>query len=109
MTSNRPLLGGVPFSLSNWMYGNCSTLKKSPFLRCLLRLASLVSSVATSIHAVGRASSGLIHGDYKPSNLLVNPHTHTVSGVLDWEFAFAGPPLYDLATLLRDSESYPAE
>jgi aminoglycoside phosphotransferase (APT) family kinase protein len=49
----------------------------------------------------------LVHGDYKPSNLLVDTGRLTVTGVLDWEFAFAGPPLYDLATLLRDSDAYP--
>jgi aminoglycoside phosphotransferase (APT) family kinase protein len=49
----------------------------------------------------------LVHGDYKPSNLLVDVDQRSVSGVLDWEFAFAGPPLYDLATLLRDSDASP--
>jgi aminoglycoside phosphotransferase (APT) family kinase protein len=49
----------------------------------------------------------LVHGDFKPSNLLVDTSRLTVSGVLDWEFAFAGPHLYDLATLLRDSDAYP--
>jgi aminoglycoside phosphotransferase (APT) family kinase protein len=52
-------------------------------------------------------SARLVHGDYKPSNLLVDTERLAVSGVLDWEFAFAGPPLYDLATLLRESDSHP--
>jgi len=45
----------------------------------------------------------LVHGDFKPSNLLVDPEDGHVTGVLDWEFAFAGSPLFDLATLLRES------
>jgi Ser/Thr protein kinase RdoA (MazF antagonist) len=49
----------------------------------------------------------LVHGDFKPSNLLVDPEDGHLTGVLDWEFAFAGSPLFDLATLLRESASLP--
>jgi aminoglycoside phosphotransferase (APT) family kinase protein len=31
-----------------------------------------------------------------------------VAAVLDWEFAFAGPPLVDLAVFLRHRETLPA-
>ena len=47
----------------------------------------------------------LQHGDFKPSNL-----HGTTSGsllVLDWEFAFAGPPLMDLGQLVRWSVPRP--
>jgi aminoglycoside phosphotransferase (APT) family kinase protein len=46
----------------------------------------------------------LVHGDFKPANLLVRRGEEgrwQVSGVLDWEFACAGHPLFDIATLLR--------
>ncbi|GAA4906200.1 hygromycin-B 4-O-kinase [Stackebrandtia albiflava] len=39
----------------------------------------------------------LIHGDYGADNLLIH-HGH-VSGVIDWEAAMIGDPLYDLANL----------
>jgi aminoglycoside phosphotransferase (APT) family kinase protein len=52
-------------------------------------------------------SARLTHGDYKPSNLLIDVTTGSVSGVLDWEFAFAGPPLCDLATLMRGTDDLP--
>lgn len=43
----------------------------------------------------------LVHSDLNPKNLLVDPATLTVTGVLDWEFAHAGHPFTDLGNLLR--------
>ena len=57
------------------------------------------------------SQSALIHADYKPWNLLVR---RTASGwligaALDWEFAFAGPPLCDFGIFLRYAERLPGE
>ena len=43
----------------------------------------------------------LVHSDFNPKNLLVEPTTGRVTGVLDWEFAHAGLPVTDLGNLLR--------
>lgn len=43
----------------------------------------------------------LVHSDFNPKNLLVDPGTLELTGVLDWEFAHAGSPLADLGNLLR--------
>jgi aminoglycoside phosphotransferase (APT) family kinase protein len=43
----------------------------------------------------------LVHSDLDPKNLLVDPATLTVTGLLDWEFAQAGTPGADLGNLLR--------
>lgn len=43
----------------------------------------------------------LVHGDFNAKNLLVDPGTLEVTGVLDWEFAMAGSPYADLGNLLR--------
>jgi aminoglycoside phosphotransferase (APT) family kinase protein len=43
----------------------------------------------------------LVHSDFNPKNLLVEPATGRVTGVLDWEFAHAGSPVTDLGNLLR--------
>lgn len=43
----------------------------------------------------------LVHSDFNPKNLLVDPGTGEVTGVLDWEFAHAGSPFADLGNLLR--------
>lgn len=52
---------------------------------------------------------GLVHGDYKLANLLVRrgPAGWAVSGVLDWEFASAGTPLFDAGILLRHEADLP--
>ena len=43
----------------------------------------------------------LVHSDFNAKNLLVDPDTLELTGVLDWEFAHAGSPLADLGNLLR--------
>jgi aminoglycoside phosphotransferase (APT) family kinase protein len=51
----------------------------------------------------------LVHGDYKRSNLLVERGGTgwRVAAVLDWEFAFAGPPLVDIGLFLRAGAALP--
>ena len=49
----------------------------------------------------------LVHSDLNPKNLLVDPETLRVTGLLDWEFAHAGSPLFDLAILLRNQGAPP--
>lgn len=39
----------------------------------------------------------LVHGDYGPNNLLVDPGSMTVTAVLDWEFVHVGEAVEDLA------------
>ena len=43
----------------------------------------------------------LVHSDLNPKNLLVDPDSLEVTGVLDWEFAHAGHPFFDLGNVLR--------
>ena len=51
----------------------------------------------------------LTHGDYKLSNILVQPRGtgFVVSGLLDWEFAGPFTPLLDVAILLRHEAHFP--
>ncbi|HEX3221395.1 MAG TPA: phosphotransferase [Nocardioides sp.] len=51
------------------------------------------------LDSVGRTC--LVHSDLNPKNLLVDPRTLRVTGVLDWEFAHSGHPFTDLGNLLR--------
>jgi len=51
----------------------------------------------------------LVHGDYGPENLLVDKveGQWKITGVLDWEFAFSGSPLQDVANMLRYAHHMP--
>jgi len=51
------------------------------------------------LDTVGRVC--LVHSDLNPKNLLLDPDTLALTGVLDWEFAHAGHPFSDLGNLLR--------
>ncbi|AHE67607.1 phosphotransferase family protein [Legionella oakridgensis] len=53
----------------------------------------------------------LVHGDYDPANILVAKTNNEwqVSGILDWEFSFAGSPLFDVANMLRYAHHMPKE
>lgn len=41
--------------------------------------------------------AALLHCDYSPRNILVDPQSHRVTGVIDFEAATRGDPQYDLA------------
>jgi aminoglycoside phosphotransferase (APT) family kinase protein len=43
----------------------------------------------------------LVHSDFNPKNLLVDPETAELTGLIDWEFAHSGSPYADLGNLLR--------
>lgn len=45
--------------------------------------------------------SCLVHSDFNSKNLLIDPQTLQVTGLLDWEFAHAGHPFTDLGNLIR--------
>jgi aminoglycoside phosphotransferase (APT) family kinase protein len=47
----------------------------------------------------GRAC--LVHSDFNPKNLLVDPVSGAVTGLVDWEYTHAGSPLTDAGNLLR--------
>ncbi|MDA0782461.1 MAG: aminoglycoside phosphotransferase family protein [Proteobacteria bacterium] len=51
----------------------------------------------------------LVHADYDPSNILVNKQNGKwkVTAILDWEFAFSGSYLCDVANMLRYAHQLP--
>ena len=51
----------------------------------------------------------LVHADYDPANILVEKKQNhwEITGILDWEFAFSGSPLTDVANMLRYAHQMP--
>jgi aminoglycoside phosphotransferase (APT) family kinase protein len=67
-----------------------------PAYQGLLKVADRAQSQLDEVDRVC-----LVHSDVNPKNLLVDPATGEVTGLLDWEFAHAGMPGTDLGNLLR--------
>jgi len=77
-------------------------------------LASLVQSfVHREAKILDRVTMAphLVHGDFDPTNLIVNCEggKWRVAGVLDWEHAFSGPALLDIGHILRPPHGRSAE
>jgi GrpB-like predicted nucleotidyltransferase (UPF0157 family)/aminoglycoside phosphotransferase (APT) family kinase protein len=81
-------------------------------------ISTLKSETILSIHACleqyghlfpDNQEKNLVHADFDPANILVDQINGiwTVSGVLDWEFAFAGSALCDVANMLRYAHKMP--
>jgi aminoglycoside phosphotransferase len=63
--------------------------------RVLRRIHGIAPSVlGGGGHAAGKV---LVHGDFGPNNVLLDPVTFEASAVVDWEFAHLGDPVEDLA------------
>jgi aminoglycoside phosphotransferase (APT) family kinase protein len=62
-------------------------------------LEGVADEAEDRLEAVGRTC--LVHSDANPKNLLVDPATLTVTGLLDWEFAHCGHTFTGLGNLLR--------
>ena len=62
-------------------------------------LRQVAGAAQAQLDRVTRAC--LVHSDLNPKNVLVDPETLAVTGLVDWEFAHAGHPFTDLGNLLR--------
>jgi aminoglycoside phosphotransferase len=60
--------------------------------------AGVLATCGTTLRRLHDVVPGpLVHGDYGPNNLLVDPETLVVTAVLDWEFSHVGDAIEDLA------------
>ena len=63
------------------------------------RLLRRVHDIPTDDLGLGPAEPGsvLVHGDFGPNNVLLDPESFEVTALVDWEFARLGQPVEDLA------------
>ena len=88
------------------MYGRIQT-KLFPYMR--LDACKAVAHHFESVlddPAAYRFVPVLRHGDFGPGNLLHNPATQQMSGVIDFGFAVLGDPAFDVAGLLTYGEPF---
>jgi aminoglycoside phosphotransferase (APT) family kinase protein len=72
------------------------------------QLEQFVSDNAEYLTELNSAPA-LVHADFKGINILMQQRAQCwkVAAVLDWEFAFAGTPLFDIGNMLRYENLYP--
>jgi aminoglycoside phosphotransferase (APT) family kinase protein len=92
----EPITGDLPA----WVEEHREALERQDWSAGELgRLDRLADRAQALLDTVDRTS--LVHSDLNPKNLLLDPDTLEVTGVLDWEFAHSGHPFTDLGNLLR--------
>ncbi|TCO60944.1 phosphotransferase family protein [Actinocrispum wychmicini] len=79
-----------------------SPAEQESLLRHAARCAPLLAAVS--------GSRQLVHSDFNPKNLLVRQRdgVWVVTAVLDWEFALASTPLFDVGNMLRLRDELPS-
>jgi thiamine kinase-like enzyme len=63
----------------------------------MLRRIHATDPALVHVEDPGRPLAVLVHGDYGPNNVLLDPAAHEVTAIVDWEWAHAGDPIEDLA------------
>lgn len=110
---NRNLDVSSPFKpddLLNFVEGCLSNLQVQKALG-----ESMIHQLKALFHAQraylpDESDPHLVHGDFDPANILVHQvdGKWKISAILDWEFAFAGSWLWDVANMLRYAHKMPA-
>lgn len=99
--------GLVPYAERELARGNAGAAFDD---RELAALRALVAREAPLVEAVAGQAS-LVHGDFNPKNVLAEPYGAgwRLTAVLDWEFALAATPLFDVGNALRFAAERPAD
>lgn len=94
-------LGIEPYdlALTSWVEAHRAPLEDRWSAADLDRLLDFAADAQARLDAVRRTC--VVHSDLNPKNLLVDPESLTVTGVLDWEFCHSGHPATDVGNLLR--------
>ncbi len=67
----------------------------------LLDLIDTAEEISAEAAQEDHGRTVLVHSDFNPKNILVDPVAGEVTGLLDWEFAYAGAPYTDFGNLTR--------
>ena len=93
-----------PITMNHWVDERLLTIQRStPYRYQKKTLKPHIDRLADELHQAlsGRyISTGWIHGDFSPGNILMTPDGKNVVGVVDWELAAIDHPLLDLMHLL---------
>jgi aminoglycoside phosphotransferase (APT) family kinase protein len=90
-------LGG-PDGLPEWVEAHVESLGHWTSAE-LAGLRAVADDAQALLDTVSRTC--LVHSDLNPKNLLVDPDTLVITGLVDWEYAHAGHPFTDLGNVLR--------
>lgn len=121
-------ISAYTFSKSGFFYKDLNSIESPDESLVVYAKASLESAVVVAqlnTHLIARISKlfdrygyllfaiegqGLVHGDFDPANIFVDntDGVWRVSAILDWEFAFSGSPLWDIANMLRYAHKMPS-
>jgi len=75
-------------------------LRVDPFHRTIAaRHPDLAEQIDRTVEVMGAATTCLVHGDYSPKNVLVDPVGEGL-WVIDWEVAHVGDPTFDPAWII---------
>lgn len=85
--------GFLPRQLRRW-----TTQWQSSATRSVPELDALVAGLGSTVPAPSPA--GIVHGDYRLTNVIYTPDVDRIAAVVDWEMATLGDPLTDLGLLV---------
>jgi Ser/Thr protein kinase RdoA (MazF antagonist) len=94
-----------------WEYSQQSL--KEPLVQQILpqEVINQINDYFEKLHAFfpDAKETNLVHADFDPANILVlkTDDRWQLSGILDWEFAFSGSSLCDVANMLRYAHQMP--
>jgi aminoglycoside phosphotransferase (APT) family kinase protein len=97
--------GGLPHDLAEWAASARDTSRLASWperdWEALRELVDQAQVLLDADGARGPARTVLVHGDFNPKNILVDPRDGAVTGLVDWEFAHAGSIHTDIGNFTR--------
>jgi aminoglycoside phosphotransferase (APT) family kinase protein len=97
--------GGLPHDLPEWAAFHRETSRLAAWperdWQALSELVDGAQDLLDADAARGPARTVLVHGDFNPKNILVDPREAVVTGLVDWEFAHAGSVHTDFGNFTR--------